>query len=538
MKKRIIRIMSLLLVFAMLLPLTACGGKETATYDGAALVKSLLEQVAFADTLSNAGDAAALYFSQLPEGASVELYIGSGYYADEVALITLEKESDSAAAKTAAESHLSELRSQFANYIPEEVTKIDDAVIWQGGKYVIVCVTEDSANAKLILDHAADPDYKLPGSSTENNGDETSAPSGEATTPSGEATTPSGGSTQPSDGAAEPPATTVPVTTVTPTVDPSVETRPDGYPAIQSQSGTYSSYSGTSLIRVDNSAFEICGYSDSVVSTYAELVNKVADALAGKTKVYSLAIPTAFGVMLPDDIQAIFPNYTDQGESIEKLIAKFSDQVTPIRCYDNLMRHRNEYLYFRTDHHWNGIGAYYAYEAFCETKGLTPYTMAQRQEKQFGDFLGTHYSNSGEDANLLPADTVYAYKPYSSTASMVFYDKNGTETKWSIIADVTGWKQGAKYSTFAGADNPLSVFTNPEVTDGSVCIVVKESYGNALLPYLVDHYSTIYEIDYRYWTGDLATYAQEVGADDLIFANNIMMISTSVLVAKLSNVIH
>ena len=212
--------------------------------------------------------------------------------------------------------------------------------------------------------------------------------------------------------------------------------------------------------------------------------------------------------------------------------------MVPVRCFDNLMRHRNEYLYFRTDHHWNGIGAYYAYEAFCEAKGITPYTMEQREEKQFGDFLGTLYINSGKPASLLPTDTVYAYKPYSKSATMVYYDKTGAEVKWPIISNVTNYQQSNKYSTFAGADNPLAIFTNPEVTDGSVCIVVKESYGNALLPYLVDHYSTIYEVDYRYWTGDLAAYAQQVGADDLIFANNIMMISTGLLVGMLDKVIE
>jgi hypothetical protein len=164
--------------------------------------------------------------------------------------------------------------------------------------------------------------------------------------------------------------------------------------------------------------------------------------------------------------------------------------------------------------------------------------MAQREEVQFDNFLGTLYINAGKPDTLLPTDTVYAYKPYSKTASMVFYDSKGNEVKWSIISDVTNYQQSNKYSTFAGADNSLSIFTNPEVTDGSVCIVVKESYGNALLPYLVDHYSTIYEIDYRYWTGDLATYAQKVGADDLIFANNIMMINTGILVGKLDQVIE
>ena len=80
---------------------------------------------------------------------------------------------------------------------------------------------------------------------------------------------------------------------------------------------------------------------------------------------------------------------------------------------------------------------------------------------------------------------------------------------WSIIADVSSWGAASKYSTFAGGDSPFAVFTNPEVKDGSVCVIVKESYGNALLPYLVDHYSTVYEIDYRYWEGNIVDFVTE-----------------------------
>lgn len=94
-----------------------------------------------------------------------------------------------------------------------------------------------------------------------------------------------------------------------------------------------------------------------------------------------------------------------------------------------------------------------------------------------------------------------------------------------------------KIQHLCGSDNPITEFTNPDVADGSVLIVVKESFGNALLPYLVDHYSKIYEIDYRYWKGDLVSFAEEVGADDLLFANNIMMTSTSLLVGNLSKII-
>ena len=118
---------------------------------------------------------------------------------------------------------------------------------------------------------------------------------------------------------------------------------------------------------------------------------------------------------------------------------------------------------------------------------------------------------------------------------MTCYDYNGYEYQWDIIMDVSGWDAGTLYNTFAAGDNPIAILENKGVTDGSVCIVVKESYGNALMPYLIDHYSTIYEIDYRYWNGNLVEFAKEKGADDMIFANNVMMISADLLLAKLAD---
>lgn len=328
--------------------------------------------------------------------------------------------------------------------------------------------------------------------------------------------------------------TTSSYTTQTPTTAP--EPTHD-YPELKSKNGTFNTYS-SGAIRVDNAAFSVCGtLSDSVTSKYAALVSEVADCLNGKTKVYSLIIPTSYGVTLPDDIKTQIANYADQGENITKVFSKMSENVTPVYCYDDLMTHRDEYLYFRTDHHWNGKGAYYAYAAFCRTKGIEPYTLEEREKKEFDGFLGTMYQNNGKDKNLLPADTVEDFLPASANATMKFTNTEGTTYDWPIVKDVSEWSSGAKYNTFAGSDNPITEFTNPDVADGSVLIVVKESFGNALLPYLVDHYSKIYEIDYRYWKGDLVSFAEEVGADDLLFANNIMMTSTSLLVGNLSKII-
>lgn len=501
------RLICFLLALVMVLSMTACGGKKdepAKNYNGEAIMQALLAQVKFDDTLSSVGDFATLYFPGLPNGCTISMHTGTGYFADEVVWICIENEDDAESVMASVDKHLEQMTGQFKNYIPEEVAKIEKAVIWQGGKHVIVCISNDYTTAQSILDNAEN--YQ----------------GGAADVPVADAPV---SDTPAADAPADAPAADVPATEA-----PVAQ----NYPELYSQSGTFVDY-GNNMIRVDNAAFELCSYDDNTYSIYAQLLNSAAQELAGQTTVYALTIPTGYGVKLPNDIQSKLPAYSNQGESINKLFAKLDKSIVPVACFDNLMAHRDEYLYFRTDHHWNGIGAYYAYEAFCEAKGLTPYTMEQRQLLTFDGFLGTLYANSNYDDSLKPADTVYAYKPYSTSTSMTFYDNSGNGTAWQIVMDVTGWDAGTLYNTFAAGDNPLSILKNDAVTDGSVCIVVKESYGNALMPYLIDHYNTIYEIDYRYWNGNLVEYAKEVGADDMIFANNVMMISSDLLVAKLAD---
>ena len=498
------RLVCLVLALVMVLSMTACGKdkkQEAKEYDGAALLQAILEQVKFSDTMTSVGEFASLYFPDLPESAKIEMYTGSGYYADELVLISVSDASDMEAVKASVDVHMEQLTAQFKNYIPEEVAKIEKAIVWQGGSHTIVCISNDYATAQKILNDA------------ENAGTEVEAPVED-------------------EPAADAPAD-APVADE-PAADAPVQDTPKVYPKIQSQSGTFVDY-GNSMIRVDNAAFELYGYDDKTFSLYAEMLNGAAEELKGQTTIYALTIPTGFGVMLPDDIQAKLPAYSNQGKDIEKLFAKLDSSVVPVECFDNLMEHRDEYLYFRTDHHWNGKGAYYAYEAFCEAKGIDPYTLEKREKLTFDGFLGTLYSNSSHDQALLPADTVEAYKPFSKSTSMKYYDYNGYEHPWNIIMDVTGWDAGTLYNTFAAGDNPLAVLENSAVTDGSVCVVVKESYGNALMPYLIDHYSTIYEIDYRYWNGNLVEFCKEKGATDMIFANNVMMISADLLLAKLAD---
>jgi hypothetical protein len=281
-------------------------------------------------------------------------------------------------------------------------------------------------------------------------------------------------------------------------------------------------------------AFEYYSYSDSAAKNYASLVSSVANALQGQTNVYSLVIPTAVGIVLPDQIAAEYSGYVDQSACLDKIFGYMDSSVIPVNIFNKLKQHKSEYLYFRTDWHWSAIGAYYGYERFCEVKGVAPYTMEQRTEKIYDGYKGPF---AGKDSAVSATpDTVYAYLPYHSV-SMVFTETSGAKYNWPVVANGDTYSAPNKYLIFAAGDQPYAEFTNADVTDGSVGIVVKESFGNAMMPYFVDHYSKVYEIDYRYWKGNLVDFARQVGATDIIFANNISMVRSNYLVGLLDKIV-
>ena len=126
-----IRLVCLVLALVMVLSMTACGKdkkQEAKEYDGAALLQAILEQVKFSDTMTSVGEFASLYFPDLPESAKIEMYTGSGYYADELVLISVSDATDMEAVKASVDVHMEQLTAQFKNYIPEEVAKIEKAI--------------------------------------------------------------------------------------------------------------------------------------------------------------------------------------------------------------------------------------------------------------------------------------------------------------------------------------------------------------------------------------------------------------------------
>lgn len=311
---------------------------------------------------------------------------------------------------------------------------------------------------------------------------------------------------------------------------PTNEPEKKEYEKIKSD-GTIKVYSDTATVVLDDAAYELYSYVNNVTSRYTNAVNKLTKTLDSSVKVYDLVVPTSVGIVFPDNkVKKL--NSSSQKEALENIEHKLSGREIFVPLYDKLMRHRTEYIYFRTDHHWTSLGAYYAYEAFCEAKNITSNQLSAYTVKKSENFIGTFYQETKQDKNLR-ADTLETLYPMGEKISMEYTTTDGQVVSAPIIADADQFRAGTKYSVYIAGDNPYTVIKNEEITDGSSCVVVKESYGNIFVPFLADHYQTIYVIDYRYWEGKLVDFVKKNKTREVILINNISMTRNSYLIGKL-----
>ncbi len=289
-----------------------------------------------------------------------------------------------------------------------------------------------------------------------------------------------------------------------------------------------------------DTAYQLYTFNDQNSRAYASLINKFASQVAGKAEVYDMIVPLHYQIALSRQAAEKY-GASDCESAIEYMYSGLSENVYAVDTLPQLISHNGEYLYYRTDHHWTARGAYYAYLAFCEIKGIEPTPLEDYERLRFDGFLGTLYAQADQPAamNNNP-DYVEAFVPVG-TNDITVTDRDGNVIEYEIVntkTDVWYPAAGAKYNCFIAGDNPLSEIHNPTITDGSSIVIVKESYGNAFVPFLVDSYEYVYVIDYRYWSGELSDFVLENEIGDVLFLNVVNVTSTSTRLSELAEIIE
>ena len=244
-------------------------------------------------------------------------------------------------------------------------------------------------------------------------------------------------------------------------------------------------------------------------------VQAVSDFAANHPgKVTFLLAPSA-SVIYPEMLPAGAP-VVDEDAMLDDIFAKVGQSADVIDLRAPFTEKKDEYLYFKTDHHWTPNGAYRAYEQFCALKGLTPFDRDAHESATVTGFEGTHYSatrlwNVQDDTiTYYPLDnlmTIYkitgeaAYEP-DKTENIVNADKFATRDKYAAFLDGNNG-----YSTIEGNGT------------GSI-LVVKDSYANSFIPYLTANYAKIGVVDFRNFKYGLDSTIEKEGYDEVLVLYN------------------
>ena len=222
-------------------------------------------------------------------------------------------------------------------------------------------------------------------------------------------------------------------------------------------------------------------------------------------KVNLMLVPSA-SVIYPENLPTDAPQI-DEKAILEQVAADGAEYGRVIDVLPTLTEHKSEYLYYRTDHHWTTLGAYYAYQKFCETLGLTPFDREAHEAETCEDFYGTHYSKA-RTWNAEP-DTITWYDLQNSlTIWNVTGPGQPTEGTTTGLYDLEKLDVYDKYAMFLHGNNGLSRVQG----DGTgKILVIKDSYANSFVPYLTANYDTIDVVDFRNYN---------YGLDQLIAEND------------------
>ena len=275
------------------------------------------------------------------------------------------------------------------------------------------------------------------------------------------------------------------------------------------------------VIQIGDTAFNYQGFSDYLSRDYAASLSHLQKLVEKNgTRVISAPAPTAVGIMVEKDFLKQM-NCADQGETIDYMHGWLENGVIPVDTYSALISHNDEYLYFRTDHHWTALGAYYAYRAICDTLGYVPAELDSFEAWDQGDFRGS-LSYQAPRPQKLKDDRVIAYQP-PGDIRMTVYEGNsllpGSGMDRPLLRDMRKEPINSKYLTFIWSDNPLTVITNSSIPDAPDCILVKDSFGNCLAPFLTQNYHNVYAVDYRkFYAMPLDELAEKYQVEDIIFA--------------------
>ena len=241
------------------------------------------------------------------------------------------------------------------------------------------------------------------------------------------------------------------------------------------------------------------------VTNNLDYVNKLVENV--DVPVYFSLIPGKVSVWA-DRLPNGAPN-ASEGDILAQ--AQTATQARWVDIASALEAHKDEDIYYRLDHHWTSLGAYYGYAALMEAMGLEAAPLSDYEKTTVStDFNGTTYSSSG--VRWMAPDAIDIYVPEEGIAVTAW---NGSQPEAGVLYDWSKLEVKDKYSFFLGGNKPLAVVKGPNA-DGPRLLVIRDSYSDSLAPFLTADFSEVHLFDPRYNKTPVSQYVAENNIDQVL----------------------
>lgn len=260
----------------------------------------------------------------------------------------------------------------------------------------------------------------------------------------------------------------------------------------------------------DGAAYSQAYFNKRVSQRYADAYVKYTKTFPG-VRITAINHPANSINIKNPYVQAML---NDQGKVLDDMASVMYGDVNYINLRSTFEKHKGEYLFFKSDFHWTQLGAYYTYCEYAKSIGLTPTPLSAFEDRVLTtEFIGlTNIYAQDERVNTF-YDTLHAYMPRKKHTYTIYYD---AEKNIKGQYDTCVHTNILTYSCFLIGDQPYAEIVVPENDQSKVVLVIKESSGNAFVPFLIEHYGKIIVIDPRHIDIDIRPLVKNEGVDDII----------------------
>ena len=231
------------------------------------------------------------------------------------------------------------------------------------------------------------------------------------------------------------------------------------------------------------------------------------ERLMGKEHVSVMLVPSA-SCILKERLPVLAPE-DGQEELLDRIRESLPEGVF-VDVYGKLAEHSEEEIYYRTDHHWTTLGAFYGYCAWKEKQGEAAPSVSDYEQVCLSDsFMGTLYAK----VNLgMKPDRIYAFqRPGEKLRMRLDLAEEWTDTVYVKEKLLTR----DQYAVFCGGNHALTEIEAFPVSPRHL-LIVKDSYAHCFAPFLTADFGRITMVDLRYYNGRLGDYIRDNQVTDVL----------------------